>query len=127
MWGKKKNDQELSDLKQEKKDIEKQKKVLEEEVLKLKKELNELKSKRKIEEEEIKHLSKIKDEKREIEFQKKKMGIEDEARRDVMGVKLEYQNKIESYLKEQVEKQERMYGEILQRLPNVAVRLKGDV
>jgi biopolymer transport protein ExbB/TolQ len=104
-----------------------EKESLEKEVQDLKKELDQLKSKKKIEEEEIKHLVKIKDEKREIEFQKKEMEIQKDADSKVMKVKQDYQDKIESNLQKQIEDTKQMYAEILQRLPNIAVRLKGDV
>ena len=115
-----KKNKEIGELKKEKKGLEK-------EIEKLDKEVSQLKSQKKIEEEEIKHLVKIKDEKREIEYQRKEIEIQKKSDDEVMQVKIEYQNKIESNLQKQIADAKSMYSEILARLPNIAVRLKGDV
>lgn len=113
--------------KREKADLLKEKEKLEKEIVSLEKKIAQLESKKKIEEEEIKHLVKIATEKREIEFQKKEMQIEKDADSKVMKVKQDYQDKIESNLHKQIEDTKQMYAEILARLPNISVKLKGDV
>jgi chromosome segregation ATPase len=109
---------------QKQKDLEEKIEKLETERTELKREVNDLKSKRKIEEEELKHLVKIKDEKREIEFQKKEMELESAMNKEVAKVKDNYRDKLEKNLIEQKDDIKGMYSEILERLPDVNARLK---
>ncbi len=102
-------------------------KGLEDERLLLAREVEDLKSKKKIEEEKIKHLVKLKDEKREIEFQRREMKIEAEKDIEVAKVKDTYRDKLEENLITQKDDIKSMYSEILARLPNINARLKGDI
>ena len=93
----------------------------------LREEVADLKLQRKIEDEDIKHMVKIKEGQLDIEFEKRKLQRDRECDAYVTDVKNEYRNKLEGFLKDQVKDVKEMYGQILKRLPDVNVRLKGDV
>lgn len=97
------------------------------ELRKVKDELEELKLKKKIEEEDIKHLTKIKLEQNEIEFTKKVMQVEKTKDSEVMNLKQQYADKLQVRLENEVKNIKEMYSEILKRIPDVNVRLKGEV
>ncbi len=92
---------------------------LEKEEARLTKEIETLKHKKKIEEEDIKHLVKLEKEKNGIEFQKKEMTLQKKHDDDVAKVKDEYRDKLEKHLQEETKNIKEMYGQILERLPNV--------
>jgi chromosome segregation ATPase len=102
-------------------------KALEEEKTRLKEEVADLKLKKKIEEEDIKHMVKMKEEKLAIEHERKELERESEKQAAIHKAQNEYRDKIEKNLEKQLASMKDMYGEILGRLPNVNVRLKGDV
>jgi chromosome segregation ATPase len=91
----------------------------------LRSELKDLRHQKKVEEEDLKHMVKIKEEKLDIEHQKKGIQLERAKDTEVAKVKDEYRNKIEKGLEERNAEIRKMYSEILERLPNVSVRLKG--
>lgn len=93
----------------------------------LKDEVEDLKSKRKVEDEQLKHLLKIKEEKADIEFQKKVHEAEVKKQNEVAAVKDQYRDKLEAELKTRLEQMQTMYGQILARLPDVNVALSGKV
>jgi len=93
----------------------------------LKEQVEDLKIKKKIEEEDIKHMVKMKEEALEIEFKKRGMDLEQAKEKAIAIVKDEYRDKMEIRLVKEGENIKEMYGEILKRLPDVNVRLKGDV
>jgi len=95
--------------------------------IELNNEIEELKLKRKIEEEDLKHLIKIREERLEIEFEKRKLAEDAKNQEKIHIISNEYKDKVEKFLIENVEKSERMYSELLVRLPDVNVRLKGEV
>lgn len=97
------------------------------ELRKVKDELEDLKLKKKIEEEDIKHLTKIKLEQNEIEFTKKVMQVEKTKDSEVMTLKQEYADKLQVRLENEVKNIKEMYSEILKRIPDVNVRLQGKV
>jgi len=101
--------------------------ILTKQKIELNNEIEELKLKRKIEEEDLKHLIKIREERLEIEFEKRKLTADAKHQEEIHKVSNEYRTKVEKFLIENVEKSERMYSELLVRLPDVNVRLKGDV
>ena len=102
-------------------------KKLEDERTELKREVEDLKIQKKISEEDIKHMVKMKEEKLDIDYQKKVMEVERGSEKAVAVVKDEYRDKVEANLEKQRLELKGMYGEILERLPNIAVKLKGDV
>ena len=90
-------------------------------------EVEKVKLEKKNEMEETKHLVKLRDEKREIEFKKKEMDLEAEKAKAIAKVKDTYRDKMEAQLKTETENIKVMYGQILERLPNIKVGLKGQV
>lgn len=102
-------------------------KVLKEEKTRLKEEVADLKLKKKIEEEDIKHMVKMKEEKLAIEHQKKMLELEKKTQDEIHKAQNEYRDKIEKNLEKQLSDMKAMHDAILERLPNVAVRLKGEV
>ncbi len=90
-------------------------------------EVEKVKLEKKNEMEETKHLVKLRDEKREIEFKKKEMDLEAQKAKDIAEVKDAYRDKMEAQLKNETENIKVMYGQILERLPNVRVGLKGEI
>ncbi len=109
------------------KTIESERDTLNDSLLSVKNELAELKQKRKMEDEDIRHLVKIKEESLDIAHQKKQVELERTQQEAIAAVKDTYRDKQESTLQKQIEDGKEMYAEILARLPNVQVRLKGDV
>ena len=93
----------------------------------VKDELAELKQKRKMEDEDIRHMVTIKASKLDLEHQRKQVDLEGTFQAEKAKIKDEYRDKLESTLQAQIKDVKDMYGEILKRLPNVQVRLKGDV
>ena len=109
--------------KEEAKDDEKKElkviiKNLEKEKHQLKEDLAELKLKKKLEEEDIKHMVKINNERKDIELEKEKMKLERKSAEEIAKVKDSYQDKTEQQLEKQLTNMKSMYGEILERLPN---------
>ena len=90
-------------------------------------EVEKVKLEKKNEMEETKHLVKLRDEKREIEFKKKEMDLEAEKAKAIAEVKDTYRDKMEAQLKTETENIKVMYGQVLERLPNIKVGLKGQV
>jgi hypothetical protein len=97
---------------------------LEEDKRKLKEELADLKLKKKMEEEDIKHMVKINNERKEIELEKEKVKLERKSAEEIAKVKDEYRDKTEQQLEKQLSNMKDMYGEILIRLPNYNVNHK---
>lgn len=77
--------------------------------------------------EELGHLMKIRDEKREIEMERKRVDLVRASDERVAAIRTEYQAKIEAHLEKRIEEQGAMYDELLARLPNIDVALKGRV
>jgi len=92
---------------------------------KLKEDVADLKLKKKIDEEEIKQMVNMKEEKLKIEFKKKEMDLEAKKNEEVAIVKDEYRDKLETFLIKKSDDLKEMYGEILERLPNVNLKMKG--
>ena len=97
------------------------------EIQKLKEEVADLKLKRKIEDEDIRHMVKIKEEELEIRHRKLDLELQRESDEKISKTKDEYRDKLECFLQDQVKDVKEMYGQILKRLPAVNVRLKGGV
>jgi len=104
-------------LEEEKETLEKDNERLEAEKKTLKGEVEDLKLKKKISDEDIKHMVKMKQE---------KLILEREKEEAIAVVKDEYRDKLEKHLKDETGNMKTMYGQILERLPNVQVRLKGE-
>ena len=100
---------------------------LKKEIRKLKDELEDLKLKKKLEEEEIKHLIKMREEESEIKFERKVAEVERKKQDEIAALKDEFRNTLEKFLATKSDDIKEMYGEILQRLPDINVKLKGDL
>lgn len=116
-WFKSESKQEIEELKQNIESLTSDKQ-------KLKEELADLTLKKKMEEEEIKHLVKISNERKDIELEKEKIKLERSQAEQIATVKDIYQSKTEKQLEKQLEVMKGMYGEILTRLPNYNVNHK---
>lgn len=127
-------DSELKELRDQKDTLRRTVESLQAEKSGLKEELAELTLKKKIEDEDIKHMVKIKlDENQmshdkrmgelEIEFAKKEAKAALEKNEAIGAVKDEYRDKVEKQLKEEGAKMQDMYNQVLSRLPNVNVSL----
>lgn len=105
-------------------DLTQERNRLERQVADLEKDLETLKHKKKIEEEDIKHMVRLKEERQEVEFQKRVLEIEAEKAQEIAAVKDDYRNKLEVRLQTEVDNIKEMYGQILERLPDVNMRIK---
>jgi seryl-tRNA synthetase len=110
------------DRKEQENEIER----LKDEKRKLKEELEELKLQKKMEEEDIKHMVKINNERKEIELEKEKVKLMKEKDEAIAKVKDDYRDKTEKQLERQLTDMRGMYTEILERLPNYNVKVKED-
>ena len=93
--------------------------------VRLKQEVEDLKLKKKIEEEDIKHMVRMKMERLDLEHQKKIQETEREKENEIANVKDKYRDKMELQLSKETANIKEMYAQILERLPNVNLKLKG--
>ena len=91
----------------------------------LKQEVEDLRLKKKIEEEDIKHMVKMKMERLDLEHQKKVQETERVKEKEIADVKDRYRDKMELQLSKETANIKEMYAQILERLPNVNLKLKG--
>ena len=108
-------------------DLKKQITALTNDKMTLKQQCEEMKLKKKLDEEDIKHMVKMKEEKLEMTFQKKVLEVEKIHDEKLMKTKDQYRDKMEERLEKETANIKSMYEDILARLPNVNVRLKGEV
>ena len=90
----------------------------------LKEEVADLKLKKKMEEEDIKHMIKIDRERKDIEVEKEKIEVNRKANDAIAEVKDKYRDKVETQLHEQAKEMKSIYTSILGRLPNYNVNHK---
>lgn len=95
------------------------------EIEQLKKELAELKLKKTMEEREIKHLVTLKEEKLNIEHEKKTVELQKQFQEKEMVLQTNYHDKIMKAIELARTEMNATYKEIMKRLPNVNVELKG--
>lgn len=81
----------------------------------------------KIQDDEFRHLVKMKEGKMKLELDEKIREIREEHNRKMEELRKEHHAEITLMLKGTIADVKETYNEILKRLPNVAVRLKGDV
>lgn len=86
-------------------------------------EIDRLQARKETEEQELKHMIRMKEEKMELESQKFKIRCEQQKEEAIAAVKNEYRDKLEERLIKETENIRSMYTEILERLPNVNARL----
>ena len=77
-------------------------------------------------EEDIQHMVKMKEEKNALELEKEKIRLQGEQAERIAKVKDEYRDKVEKGLEKQNDNLKTMYGQILERLPDVKVKLTGE-
>lgn len=124
IFGRKNLADKIQAIETEKNDLLKQIWQLKDDKDKLGREIDTLKSKKKIEEEDIKHMIKIKEEAFEIQKQKYSMD-NDKKRDDAIGkIKDEYRDKLENWLIQKGKESDQRFVEILARLPNVNMEIK---
>ena len=119
MWWTKEN-VDVQELKDKIAELQSERKVLKEEV-------EDLKLKKKIEDEDIRHMVKMKEESLEQKFLRKEMEMEKRKDKEVATCKDAYRDKLEVFLTKRGDDIKEMYNEILARLPDVNVKLKGDL
>lgn len=98
---------------------------LEDENHTLKVNVRDLKLQKKTEHEEIKHMITMKEGRMDLEFDKKQV-VKDRARdEEIKKVRNQYRDKVESNLEKRGAELKEMYSEILTRLPDINVSLRG--
>lgn len=108
-------------------ELEKEVEKREAEKRRLKDDISDLNHKKKLEDEDIRHLVRITKEKQEVEFDRKVMAKESQKQEAIAAVKDEYRNKVEKQLVEQKNDIKDMYSEIMALVPKIKVGLKGEV
>ncbi len=93
----------------------------------LRTELDDLKRQKKHESEDIAHLVKIQESKLNIEFAEKTVELERAQQEAIAVVKDEFRDKLEAQLKVETTRILEMHGQILARLPNINVKLGGNI
>lgn len=99
-------------------------KALKQDKTKLKEEVTQLELDAKIADEDIKHMIKMKTESMELDFKKREVESDAKKATEIATVKDNYQAKVEKQLVAEGTKMEKMYGQILERLPNVTLAMK---
>lgn len=100
---------------------------LKSEISRLTEQLKQLKSDKKIEEREIQHLVKLKEEKLLVDYEKKVMELERKKASEVQVLRDEYQEKLQKLLERRGDDLKDMYAQILARLPDINLHMKGKV
>lgn len=90
----------------------------------LKIKIAELELKKRMEEEEIKHLVKMKEEKQFIEGQKKEIALQKEFQKKEMDLQSSYHKKVLETIEESRKESRELYTQIMNRLPNVNMEMK---
>lgn len=94
------------------------------EIEKLKIDIKDLELKKRLEEEEIRHLVKMKEEKMAIESEREKIRLQGEFQKKEMDLQSEYHDKILKSIDEQRKESRELYAAVMDRLPNVNVEMK---
>ena len=114
-------------LKKEIEGLERERDEIVDQNRKLKDQLATLEQKRRMEDDELRHLVKMKESQLNIAHEEKQLERDRAKDAEIAKTKDQYRDKLEAFLQQQVKDIKEMYGEILGRLPNVNVRLKGEV
>jgi len=122
-----KKDSKSSELLAQIEDLELSVKCLKLDRDKSKEDLANLKLKKKIEEEDIKHMIALKEERLALEHEKKGVQMDKEKNEAISKIKDSFQDKQIILLKEQNSALDKFKTEILERLPNVNLKLRGEV
>lgn len=90
----------------------------------LKNELADLQLKKRIEEEEIKHLVKMKEEKLAIEATKKELELQKKFQEKEVTLQTTYHERILRNIEDSRKESKELYTAIMERLPNVNVKMR---
>lgn len=90
----------------------------------LKDEIESLKTTKKMEQREIEHLVKLKEEKLNIEFQKKELELKAQLQDEIMNMQTEFHNLTIANIDEARQEMNQIYSQIMQRLPNITASLE---
>jgi hypothetical protein len=93
----------------------------------LKDETKELELKKTMDEREIEHLVKLKEEKLNIEHQKKNLALQSEFKQKEMALQTTYHDKIMAKLENAAKEMKDVYTKIMERLPNVNMNIEKKV
>ena len=85
----------------------------------------ELQHKRKINEEDIAHKIRMREETCDVNYQKKEQKLRGELEKEKQTIREEYQKKTEEHLEKRYKEVISMYETIVERLPDVNLKLKG--
>jgi len=124
MWNIFNKDKDAVNIKDRNKELETECDELRSDRRELKDEVEQLKLKKKIEEEDIKHMVKMKEERLDLAHSKRLQDVELEKQKEVGGIKDTYRDKTEAQLEKQLVGMKDMYSEILERLPNINAKIK---
>jgi len=102
-----------------------QKEKLLDQLSKLRLDLKDLKLQKKIEIEDIQHMIRLKEERLDLAHEKKDLELQRKKDEEVFEIKNEYRDKVEKGLENSRVEMREMYTEVLARLPDVQVALKG--
>lgn len=108
-------------------DLKKSKSSLQDQILKLQEQRSSIELKNKMKIQDIEHMVKIKEERLEIKYDRKVVTLERKMDEDVLVIKNTYRDKVESLLETEKKELRGMYSEILKRLPDINVAIKGSV
>ena len=97
--------------------------LMKQQIVKLNDEIEGLRMKKRHEEQDIKHLSKMAEEKREIEFQKKEVELQKEYTEKLNDSLKEFHKKLEERFEEELKNFRGLYKDVIDRLPNIEVAL----
>lgn len=104
------------------KNLEDERDDLNDQLMSTRNKLAELEQKKKMEDENIRHMVRIKEESLQIQYEKNLIKFQGEKETAIAKVKDQYRDKVESDLNKQIDRMQKMYGQILERLPNYNVR-----
>ena len=107
--------------------LEQQRDDLKQQVEDLTLQVTTLKHEHKLADEDVKHMVRIREEQLDVEYDKKVVELERKTQEEIAKVKDEYRDKLEKRLQTEVDNIKEMYAQILERLPNVTARLKGEL
>lgn len=127
LFGDKALEREVQKLRDSRDELEKTTSQLKQEKEDLVLSVEKLKQQKKIEEEDIKHMIKMRDEKALLEKERYQVQMQSEKDKAIAAVKDEYRDKMEKQLAEETKNIKAMYDQILKRLPNVNVKMSGAV
>ena len=105
--------------------LKNEKENLQDNIYELRRDISTMKSKFKVDEEQIKHMVKMAEEANEIKYQQKVLSNDKEKWTSIEKIKDSYRDKLEERLQKEVLDIKEMYGQVLERLPNINGKFTG--